>query len=243
MPKQKGIVPMSGSTSGLTYYRHKYFGDLVRTTGRTSRHELKTGENYAITRLNNEEFGRASTHGKTIRRAFIGLIDHCRDGRMNTNLVRLLKEILVKDIVSAFGKRDLDKDSLCALQHFELDQDCLASKIFDLPVETKTGANEMDIFSGITISRKPAGAVAWKLVSVAACIDFTDKSFSIDKKDSDLFLIEKGDFGIGFRHLINPENFVFHGMCIVYYGYDPIINDYTVLKGEHVNAGFLRFVG
>jgi hypothetical protein len=242
MPKQKGTMLFTGSMQNLSFYKNKLHGHVVRTKGGPSGNQIKTGKNFAVTRKNMSEFGRASAYGKRIRLGFHHLIRHCKDGTMNTNLVTRIKEILKMDDKSALGKRDFRKDTLAIFRHFELDSKSLSSRYFELPVNTEIHNGELDVYAGITLGKKPEGVDAWKLVSVAAGIDFVKNNMDTDLKASDVFVYGKGSYGVGFHHYYNEGMNLFHGMCIVFYEYDPVIDDYRPLKADHVNAGFIRYV-
>ena len=126
--------------------------------------------------------------------------------------------------------------------HFDLDQHSLSRQYFGLPVETSVNNECLEVTACISLNRKPAGADAWKLYSVAMSIDFINKKVSTEEKESDVYAFEKGDFVESFSHVVPGESTLFYGMCIVWYGYDATIDDHIPLKKEHVNAGFLRYV-
>lgn len=242
MPKQKGKMLFTGSMQNLSFYHNKLHGHVVRTKGGPTSRQIKTGKNFDVTRRNMSEFGRASAYGKKIRLGFHQLVMHCKDGTMNTSLVTSIREILNMDDKAEFGKRDFRKDTLKSFRHFELDSKSLSSRYFELPVDIDVNNGELSAYAGITLGKKPEGVDAWKLVSIAAGINFSKNNMDSDLKASDIFIYEKGSYGVGFHHFYEENLLLFHGMCIIFYRYDPVIDDYKPLKTEHVNAGFIRYV-
>jgi hypothetical protein len=162
---------------------------------------------------------------------------------MYSRLSTRLRNILKMDKVSEWGKRDLRKDNMPMLSHFDLDQHSLSRQYFELPVEVNVTKGNLDVVAGISLQTKPQGADAWQLYSVAVIIDFKNKKVYSEEKESELYEFEKGDFAEGFTHEVRNEGELFYGMCIVWYSYDASIDDYIPLKREHVNAGFVRYVG
>lgn len=147
------------------------------------------------------------------------------------------------DKESEFGKRDLRRDNMKMLSHFDLDQHSLSRQYFELPVETNVSNGCLEAIAGISLKAKPRGADAWKLYSVVVSIDFINKQVRSDEKESDIYAFEKKHFAKSFTHTVPEGTVLLHGMCIAWYRYDATIDDYTPLKGEHVNAGFVRYVG
>ncbi len=243
MAKQQGSNPITGTFNGFSYYYNKAHGYLVRRTGAPTKQRLKKGSEFDITRRNNNEFGRASHYGKLLRTGFRRITKHCKDGSMNIRLARRLREIMMMDKESVFGNRDLRKDNLIALQHFEWDCESLSRKYFDLPIETRHSSGCLEVTTGISLDRKPKGADAWKLFSVAVTVDFITDKVKTYEQESDVYEFEKGDFAESFTHYVSEDCVLFHGMCLVWLVYDATIDDYVPLKREHVNVGFVRYVG
>jgi hypothetical protein len=243
MPKQVGMFPIAGKIQGLDFYETEAYGPLVKRSGGPSREQVLHGDNYAYTRLNNEEFGRGSKYGALIRKGLRSLLTYCQEAETHNNLSNRIRDIMKTDKESKWGSRDLRRDTLVELRHFELDSRYLSTQYFELPVETHVGNGELGIAAGITFKRKPHGIDAWKLISVAASVDLVTKQETNDVQKSDLYELEKGSFGVGFNHTYDEDRLLFHGMCIVFYKYDAVIDDYRELKRrERVNAGFLRYV-
>lgn len=242
MPKQRGTNPITGTIDGFTYYYNKQHGYLMRRKAGPSSKQVKKSPAFDMTRRNNDEFGRASHYGKVIRSGFHSLIRHCKDGTMYHRLSTRLREIMNQDTESVFGGRDLRRDTLAAFRHFEWDQQSLSKKYFELPVETEVYDERMEVNVVVQLNKKPKGAAAWMLYSTAVHVDFRTEKVKMDPQESDLYEYEKGAFIEGFTHYFPKQSLVFHGMCLVWYGYDATTADYYPLKEERVNVGFVRFV-
>lgn len=242
MAKQQGANPITGTIDGFSFYFNKTYGFLVRRKGGPTKKQVKQSREYDIPRRNMAEFGRANHYGKLIRYGFHGLIRHCKESRMYSRLANRLRDIMKMDQESAFGKRDLRKDNMAKFSHFDLDQYNLSKQYFELPIEVQVYNGCLEVTAGISLGKKPGGADAWRLYSVAVSIDFINKNVRADEKQSDIYEFEKGDFAESFTHEVPDETELFYGMCIVWYRYDATIDDYTPLKEEHVNAGFVRYV-
>lgn len=161
---------------------------------------------------------------------------------MYSRLATRIREIMKMDKESTFGDRDLRSDNLCAFDHFEWDQWSLSSQYFELPVEAKVMDGCLDVTTGLSLRNKPQNADSWKVISIAVTVDFVKKVVRVDKKETDVYEYEKGDFADSFTHYIPNEGVLFHGLAIAWHKYDETIRMYRPLKEEHVNAAFIRFI-
>ena len=123
-----------------------------------------------------------------------------------------------------------------------MDSKHLSSQYFELPPETSAGNGMLEIGAGIYLKRPAQGIDAWKVKSICATIDLISENIQCDEQETDLYVFEKGRFSAGFTHYYQDNLPLFHGMCIVFYRYDEVVENYNVVKERHVNAGFLRFV-
>ncbi len=242
MARQQGNNPITGTIDGFSFYYNKEHGFLMRRKTGPTRKQVKTDSAFNLTRRNNSEFGRASSYGKLIRRGFHEMTRHCKDGTMNTRLSQRLREIMKMDNESEWGKRDLRKDNLKIFEHFEWDARSLSRQYFELPAVIKYRNGCLEAIAGISLKTKLKGADSWKLYSIAVEVDFVSDKVSADVQQSDVYAFEKGDFAESFTHYCKDDGVLFYGMCIVWHSYDATINDYKPLKGEHVNAGFIKYV-
>jgi hypothetical protein len=242
MAKQHGTNPIIGTIDGYSYYYNKEHGFLMRRKGGPSRKQVKQSSQFDIPRRNSSEFGRASHYGKLIRTGFWEMRRLCKDASMNTRLSSILRKILKMDGESEFGKRDLRRNNLATLKHFEWDSKSLSRKYFELPVETTVSSGMIEVTAGISLTSRPRGADAWQLISLAVTIDFKTDKTKTDLQQSDLYEFEKGDFAESFSHYYPAHGELFHGMLIAWYAYDAAKDEYAPLKQEHVNAGFIRYI-
>jgi hypothetical protein len=88
--------------SAYTMQGHE--GVILRKKGGASKEKIKTGRNFALTRLNNAEFGGSSKAGKAIRDA-IWMVKHLANYNFSGHLNALAKTILKKDTEADWGER------------------------------------------------------------------------------------------------------------------------------------------
>jgi hypothetical protein len=243
MARQKGFIRLKGTLGDVSFYEHKEYGPVLRMKGGPTRNQLKHGRKYDITRRHNSEFGRASHYGALLRRAFRLLVRYCKETRLDTRLSSRLREIIWMDKESEFGKRDLRRDTINAFHHFELDSKNLAGQYFELPVETTATDSGVDIVAGVRFAKMKKGVAAWRIRSVAVSIDLLTEKAQVNEQDSDLYELEKGSFAEAFHHELTHDGQLFHGIGILFYAYDPAIDDYVVIEQDHVHAGFIRYLG
>lgn len=242
MAKQHGPIKLTGTLGDTNFYYHKTYGYLVREKPGPSRKRVREGPEFENTRRHNSEFGRASHYGKLVRHAFKSLTYYCYSGTMYQKLNTRMYALLMMDKQSNWGKRDLNRNSLEAFSHFELDSTRPSKQYFTLPVNIEAGNGCIEIAAGISLNRIPKQASAWKVVSVAAVIDpLTDKVKEY-VQESELFACEKGTFGLGFTHYYEEHALLFYGMCIVFYRYDATTNTCIELGKREGSAGFIRYV-
>ena len=228
---------------GVSFYHDKEHGPMARMKGGPSSRQVKKGANFKNTRRNNEEFGRASHYGLTIRTAFSYLVSLCMNKPMNTKLMSRLKEIIRMDRESEWGKRDLCADTLASFTHFELDGSNLSRQYFSKQLITIAKNGSLEVTSAISLRTKPLGMCKWRVVSISAGINFRKHgSYDCNMQESELLDFENGDYALSFTHYYDTQLMLFHGIAIVFYEYDAVNDRYLPSKQQGVNSGFLRFV-
>lgn len=108
MGTQKGIIKLSGSVDGLTFYR-AYGKDIVRKASGPSKEQIMSGENFQRTRENNSEFGGCSKISKSVRTSLLPLKSLC-DGQFGNRLTKLFKFVTLHDD-GARGERPIKLSS------------------------------------------------------------------------------------------------------------------------------------
>lgn len=138
MAKQSGIHQLRGKVGEHSYYRQTgIVPGLVRSINQALSGRVKTGEEYANTRLNNAEFGQA---GRIAAAAIRTIQPKYRPMILPFSQAKAVKDILeqIQLASGTWGQRNLT----------DLDGDVIA------PILNKLSKNSMDNF-GVTFSNDP----------------------------------------------------------------------------------------
>lgn len=243
MPKQIGTLPISGSLDNFTFYEHPEYGHLMKRKGGPTREMVKKGSQYDITRRNNSEFGRASHYGALIRNAFRPMIQVCKETRLDVNLSGRLRALIKMDTESEFGSRDLRRNTLAAFRHFELNSKSPSKQYFKFPMDITMAKGCLEVLTGIFFKNKLQAADAWQVRSMAVSIDLVNDTLKRDIQQSDIHELKKGEYALGFTHYPDEQMLTFYGICIVFYNYDIVTDEYQVRKDIKINSGFIRYIG
>lgn len=234
---------MRGSIDNLTFYISEEYGALVKKKGGPTAEQIRTSDRFEKTRLNNAEFGRAAHYGGRIRTAFTILEQACMNATLNTNLSTRIREIMRMDKESKHGERDLRRDTLIQLRHFELNERNLSKQFFTKPVVTKAENGCLEVTLGITLNKKPPRVYKWHVLSTVACIDFkNENACTCDSKSSELHELTPGEYAMSFTHYFDENKLLFHGLGILFFEYDAVNDRDIVTRQRGVNSGFLRYV-
>ena len=104
MGKLKGIVQLTGSFNGLSFYELN--GKIVvRKTGGFDGEKIKNSTNYARVRENSSEFAHCAKVGKYFRLAIASSLLPLRIPYVHNHVVRLFQGILKWDSLHARGQR------------------------------------------------------------------------------------------------------------------------------------------
>ena len=138
MAKQSGIHQLRGKVGEHSYYRQTgIVPGLVRSINQALSGRVKTGEEYANTRLNNLEFGQA---GRIAATAIRSIIPKYRPMILPFSQAKAVKDIFEQIQLSSgtWGQRNLTD----------------ADGTFIAPILNKLSKNSMDNF-GVTFSNDP----------------------------------------------------------------------------------------
>ena len=125
MGKLKGIVQLTGSFNGLSFYELN--GKIVvRKTGGFDGEKIKNSTNYARVRENSSEFAHCAKVGKYFRLAIASSLLPLRIPYVHNHVVRLFQGILKYDISNVRGQRTVSNGLLTpegkkAILDFEFD--------------------------------------------------------------------------------------------------------------------------
>ena len=104
MAKQKGILKIEGTMSGLTFYK-KDGQFLVKEKSHISADKIAKDAAFARTRENNSEFGAAGTAGKMLRDSLRSMMLNAADSLVTSRVTQLMFKELKLDATSVRGAR------------------------------------------------------------------------------------------------------------------------------------------
>lgn len=105
MPKLTGAIQFTGKLGNLSAYTMQgHEGIILRGKGGASKEMIKNHPNFALTRLNNAEFGASSKAGKAVREA-IFMVKHLANYNFSGDINAIAKTILKQDSVNKWGER------------------------------------------------------------------------------------------------------------------------------------------
>lgn len=178
MARQKGVIKLQGQMGGVSFYKTGKDGFLAREKGGVDGERIKNDPNFARTRENGAEFGRAGSAGKLLRTAFRTLILSSPDGRMASRLTREMVKVIQADQVNTRGQRNVIDGEAALLQGFEFNENAkLGSTFFSQispSINRATGICEVVLanYSPDQMVAAPAGATHYRLIMGAAWVDF-----------------------------------------------------------------------
>jgi len=118
MARQVGTFKIRGTIGDLTFYqiRGQHF---VRSKGGVDGNRIKNDPNFARTRENMSEFGRAGKDGKLIRDSLRTLMEKASDSLVTSRLTAKLMEVVKSDTKNVRGERSVEKCDKQLLKGFD----------------------------------------------------------------------------------------------------------------------------
>ena len=123
MARQTGIIKLTGTIGGVTFYQTKD-GDLARSQTSLDANRVKRDPKFERTRENGAELGLASSAGRLFRQAFRAGTDPFRDAVLHRRIMSLMMDLRKHDVTSRRGARTpakgmLTSEGVRALKGFE----------------------------------------------------------------------------------------------------------------------------
>jgi hypothetical protein len=109
MARQTGILKFKGALGGLSFYRHRHYGMLVRKSNPVSAERIRTDPAFARTRENSSEFGRASKAAKLLRHGLLGFLNDIGTEFLDNRLMKYMLSIKDQDRINARGQRSVSQ--------------------------------------------------------------------------------------------------------------------------------------
>jgi hypothetical protein len=177
MAEQKGVIKFVGKVGGLSFYNSVY-GYQVRQKGGASAERIKTGPEFARTRENMTEFGRAGQGSKLLRNAFKPLLTLCADRQVHSRLTKALMKTIKADAIHGRGERHVAHAGATLLEGFEFN---IASPLhgvfhgkFETSIDRAKGTMQVNIGACVPVKdlTSPPGATHVRFVMGAGEVDF-----------------------------------------------------------------------
>lgn len=237
MAREKSILKLQGVLGRLSFFEDRRYGLIVRRKGGPSKQQIRTRKSCAVVRQNNEEFGRASKAGKLMRQSFYGLINRCADHRITGTVQKKLMAVLKLDHKHSPGKKMLLEEHFAGFGQIELNEGCAAGRYF--PVIDRVSGPEA-IEATILVNGKARGikgASHFRVVSVAAVIDFGAGKEVHDMQESGMYRLRAQEEQVAFSHVLRGRGTRFHGLCILFY--QQVNGEYKLLHEKAFKAGLI----
>ena len=106
MPKQTGIIKITGTIDGLIFYK---LGDeyYVRKKGILSKERIANDPVFQRSRENSSEFCRAAKAGKLFRNAFADMVKYSSDYALTARVAKVMTQLKDMDLISQRGHRQV----------------------------------------------------------------------------------------------------------------------------------------
>lgn len=195
MARQKGIIKIEGTVGDLTFYRSGD-GYLVREKGGISAERIATDPAFQRTRENGAEFSAAGKAGKTLRNAFRTALMNGKDRRVASRLTKEMMRVIHSDTISARGSRTVSSGDTTLLEGFDFNKNAQLGTTLYVPftatIDRATGALSVAV-EGFTPAQRiaaPEGTTHFKLVSMAAEVDFGTGAYTTDGSESSMLALD-----------------------------------------------------
>jgi len=177
MAEQQGVIKFVGKVGGLSFYNSVY-GYQVRQKGGASAERIKTGPEFARTRENMTEFGRAAQGSKLLRNAFKPLLTLCGDRQVHSRLTKALLESIKADAGHGRGERVVAQGGASLLEGFEFNVASPLHSVFhgkyEAFIDRVKGTMQVNVAGCAPVKdlTPPAGATHFRFVMGAGEVDF-----------------------------------------------------------------------
>lgn len=182
MPKQVGVIKISGLLGDLSFYKSKY-GFIMRSRTGVDGKRIKRDPSFRRTRENSQEFAHAAKSGKLLRVALKKTLAKCGDSNVYRRLLKTMIKILQTDPINERGKRRVASGDIQLLNNFEFNISTPLSRVVNFPFNTHIYRSSgeaglmLPSFSPEKDIHIPGGATHFRFLCNAAEIDFEKGKF------------------------------------------------------------------
>jgi hypothetical protein len=190
MARQKGVIKLQGQMGGVSFYKTGQDGFLAREKGGVDAERIKNDPNFARTRENGAEFGRAGAAGKLLRTALRSMLINIADSRMASRLTREMVKVIQADATNVRGQRNVIDGEAELLKGFEFNLDGKLGSTFFAPftsaIDRVAGNLSVDVPAFIpgNMIGAPQGATHFKLIAAGVEIDFEAGTYVVNTSNT-----------------------------------------------------------
>jgi len=189
MARQDGIIKLKGRIGDMSFIKTED-GYLARKAGGIDGKRIQSDPQFARTRENGAEFGRAGSASKLLRTALRALIMNASDSKLTSRLTKEMVAVIKADQKSERGLRNVLDGELELLKGFEFNINGTLSQTFFVPytatIDRAAGSLTVDIpaFAPAISIAAPAGATHCKLHASGVEIDFEASVYAVSASES-----------------------------------------------------------
>ena len=189
MAKQKGIIKLEGTIGDITFFKTED-GYLARENAPVSAEQIATDPAFQRTRENNAEFGRAGKASAILRKAFRTVIARTKTSRLPAYLTGEFMRVIKADETNPRGQRNVIDGEAELLQGFNFNPNAPLSSTVYAPytavIDRAGGTLNIAIPSFVPEQgvQAPAGSTHFKVVAMAAAINFEQEDYESNLQES-----------------------------------------------------------
>ncbi|ERM80621.1 hypothetical protein P872_12670 [Rhodonellum psychrophilum GCM71 = DSM 17998] len=133
MARQAGIIKLTGSVGGVTFYMRKDGTYFARKTPGISKKTFKTSKNFEGSRRAGQEFGQASRVSSRLRRKILPLMFEMDKGYLPSRMTAHFQKVLRTDPTHGPGERKISFGNLDLMKGFRFGTEVLKDILGGVP--------------------------------------------------------------------------------------------------------------
>ncbi len=189
MAEQSGILPLRGTLGNINFFRK---GNAYKARTKTSVDANRIANDVAFerTRENGQEFGRAGSGSKILRRSISTLIKKAADKKMRNRSMKEMMRVVKADTVNIRGGRTVVDGDLSLLKGFEFNINGILSLVLSVQYTHSydRALGELTVslpaFIPLDALSTQAGTTHFRINTAAVEINWADETFITDVKTS-----------------------------------------------------------
>lgn len=178
--KKDDLLQLVGQTQKMAIYRKSNGTYGFRRKGGVSKERMETDSNFAVVRLNHQDFGKADKAGALIKTAFKPVIPKEPNSRLFLRLTRRCKTVINSDLEHERGSRSMRFGDMNLLAGFDFNSAGALGATFIVPfthsLDRVTGLANIGLpeFIPANMIVPPPNATHFRMKIAAAAINFDE---------------------------------------------------------------------